>query len=210
MSLPVDLVLASASPRRCELLKQIGVRFDVQPVDIDESRQQNESAQDFVQRLAWQKAEAGWRQSPDGLPVLGADTIVVLAEDAARDEIIGDKIMGKPANQDEAIAMLSQLSGRVHHVLTGVTIVHGDHHASILSDSRVTFRDLSQAELRAYCAGGEPFGKAGAYAIQGLAAVFVKHLQGSYSGVMGLPLFETADLLTQFGINVLHNHNEEP
>lgn len=195
-----QLYLASASPRRRQLLEQIGVRYQVIPVDLSEQRLTGESPEEFVTRLASDKARAGQNRlakrggRPDGnvIPVLGADTAVVL----------DDNILGKPADSSEALGMLQRLSGRSHLVMTGVAAV-GAHEATRLSVSRVFFADMTVRELEAYCATGEPLDKAGAYAIQGRAAVFIHRIEGSYSGVMGLPLYETAELLSEFGIKTL-------
>lgn len=191
------IYLASQSPRRRELLGQIGVPFDVVSVDVPEQRRPAEVAAQFVERLALAKARAGWQHSARDRPVLGADTIVVL----------DDEVLGKPADRADAEAMLARLSGREHRVMTAVALV-GDlagegHEAMRLSISRVRLRVITAAERQAYCATGEPDDKAGAYAIQGRAAVFVEHLEGSYSGVMGLPVFETADLLKEFAVPVI-------
>jgi septum formation protein len=191
------IYLASQSPRRRELLEQIGVHFDVISVDVPEQRQPGEVAAQFVERLALDKARAGWQHGARDRPVLGADTIVVL----------DDEVLGKPADCAGAEAMLARLSGREHRVMTAVALVGvlagEEHEAMRLSISRVRFRKTTTAEREAYCATGEPDDKAGAYAIQGRAAMFVEHLEGSYSGVMGLPLFETADLLREFAIPVI-------
>ena len=187
------LVLASASPRRSELLEQIGVRFRRQPVEIDETPREQESGEDYVRRVALEKARAVRREfGDDELLVLGADTAVV----------VDDRLLGKPADLAHARDMLRRLSGRMHRVLSAVALV-GEHEALRVSESAVWFRALSDAEIDAYWQTGEPQDKAGAYAIQGLGAVFVKRLEGSYSGVMGLPLYETAQLLKEFGIQVL-------
>lgn len=191
-----DLILASASPRRRELLAQIGLRCRVLAVDIDESERAGETAQQYVLRLAMHKAMAGQRLARQALPVVGADTIV----------LIDDKILGKPRDRDEALSMLSRLSGREHSVLTGVAVVQGNQQVSALSENTVRMRQISPQEQGAYWASGEPADKAGAYAIQGLAAVFVESLQGSFSAVMGLPLYETANLLEEFGIQVMVEH----
>lgn len=191
---PPQIYLASQSPRRRELLQQIGICFDVVQVDINEDRQSAEAPVQLVERLALDKARAGWRQrGQQGVPVMGADTIVVLAGD----------ILGKPADRDAAEAMLARLSGQTHEVMTAVALVNAEQQGLRLSVSHVTFRQTSLAERQAYCATGEPDDKAGGYAIQGHAAVFIENLQGSYSGVMGLPLFETADLLREFAIPVI-------
>jgi septum formation protein len=191
------IYLASQSPRRRELLEQIGVRFEVISVEVAEQRKPGEVAAQYVERLALDKARAGWQYSAQDRPVLGADTIVVL----------DDEILGKPTDRAEAEAMLAQLSGREHRVMTAVALVGvlaGERHEAMrLSISRVRFRQTTVAERQAYCATGEPDDKAGAYAIQGRAAIFVEHLEGSYSGVMGLPVFETADLLREFAIPVI-------
>lgn len=191
------IYLASQSPRRRELLEQIGVHFDVVSVDVPEQRQPGEVAAQFVERLALDKARAGWQHGARGRPVLGADTIVVL----------DDEVLGKPVDRAGAETMLARLSGREHRVMTAVALVGvlagEEHEAMRLSISRVRFRQTTTAEREAYCATGEPDDKAGAYAIQGRAAIFVEHLEGSYSGVMGLPLFETADLLREFAIPVI-------
>lgn len=189
---PIDVVLASASPRRRDLLRQIGVRFVVVPAHIDETRRAGEPATDYVRRMALDKAEKVWRESPpNGVPVLGADTAVVLGED----------VLGKPADEDDAVAMLMRLSANRHLVLSAVALVgaHG-HHLEVVA-TQVDFRALTAAECRRYWATGEPSDKAGAYAIQGLGAVFVRALTGSYSGVVGLPLAETYRLLRLCGIS---------
>lgn len=184
-----QIQLASASARRSDLLRQIGVAHDIRPVDLDESRQPGEVPRDYVLRLARDKALAG---AAGGVrsPVLAADTVVAL----------GDEIFGKPRDEADAIRMLAALSGRSHEVLTAVALYRDGRLTSSISASRVTFRRLSTAECREYWASGEPAGKAGAYAVQGFGAVFIARLVGSYSGVMGLPLFETAALLDAAGI----------
>jgi septum formation protein len=181
------IYLASASPRRSQLLEQIGVPHRVQPVDLDESRLGSEKPADYVSRLAAAKARALWeRLAPaERLPVLGSDTTVAL----------GEEIFGKPHDQDEGIAMLQRLSGRTHQVFTAVALYSSQGCDLRLSISDVTFGTLSAEECAAYWASGEPRGKAGGYAVQGRAAVFIKHIAGSYSGIMGLPLAETAELL---------------
>ncbi len=185
--------LASASPRRGDLLKQIGVSFNQFPVDITEECRAGEVAEVFCLRLALEKARAGRARLPssDSRPVLGSDTVVALNE----------HVLGKPANREDALTMLRQLSGHTHEVYTPVALVGADEWAeSRLSVSHVTFRVLEEEEIAAYWATGEPADKAGAYGIQGFGAIFVERLEGSYSGVMGLPLFETAELLKHFGI----------
>lgn len=183
------LVLASTSPRRRELLAQLDVAFDVLPVAVDEQPLVAEQATDHVCRLALAKARAGAEQVGADVCVLGADTVVV----------VDGGILGKPLDAKAAAAMLRRLSGRTHEVLSAVARVYRGAHQVRLSESRVAFRALSAAEIAAYCATGEPLDKAGAYAIQGRAAAFVRHLEGSYSGVVGLPLFETAELLAGIG-----------
>lgn len=182
---PAVLVLASASPRRRELLHQIGVAHRVQPADIDEAPQAGELIEACVQRLARAKAQHVHARVADGLPVLAADTVVVLDH----------QLLGKPRDRDEGCEMLRRLSGRAHQVLTAVALCSDRGLDVRLSASTVRFRALSDAECEGYWRSGEPLDKAGGYAVQGLAAAFIADLQGSYSGVMGLPLFETAELL---------------
>ena len=168
--------------------------FEVVPVEVDETPQTNELPEKFVQRMALDKAMAGWsaKGRESGLPVLGADTVVVA----------DDYLMGKPRDREQAIEMLQLLSGRSHRVLTAVAVSAGQADVR-LNSSQVTFRTLSVDECTAYWESGEPADKAGAYAIQGIAAAFIERLEGSYSGVMGLPLYETAALLKQFGVDVI-------
>lgn len=200
------IYLASKSPRRRELLRQIGVEFEIlmlretpgRPGAVTEIPHAGEAADIYVQRIAREKAESGW-QAVHGRrlpvrPVLSADTTVTIDGD----------ILGKPADANEAMAMLRQLSGRTHQVLTAVALItqSGDMHQAF-SRSEVSFADLGDASLSAYCATSEPFDKAGSYGIQGHAAQFITHISGSYSGIMGLPLYETAQLLKLAGINTL-------
>ncbi|MGH8250798.1 MAG: Maf family protein [Steroidobacteraceae bacterium] len=187
-----SIVLASASERRSQLLIQIGVRHELRPADLDERPLPRERPAEYVERLAREKAEAIARASgrPSALPVLAADTTVVLA----------GRIFGKPSGEQECVDMLMALSGRTHQVLTAIALRTGATLECGLSLSRVSFRALDEAECRRYWASGEPAGKAGAYAIQGLGAVFIARLDGSFSGVMGLPLFETAALLDAAGV----------
>jgi septum formation protein len=189
------IYLASKSPRRQALLRQIGVEFQVVPVSIDERWDGREPARVFVPRLALDKARAarGLLAGDDPPTVLGADTEVVL----------DDAILGKPADERAAVEMLLQLSGRTHHVYSAVALLSAGGEDVKLSVSRVSFRALSEAECRAYVATGEPLDKAGAYAVQGLAAAFIERLEGSYSGVMGLPLYETAEMLRNSGLALL-------
>ena len=182
----MKIILASKSPRRQELLKQIGIEFEVLDVDIDESWDGHESAQDYVRRVALEKARSGKAMTDKNRPLLAADTAVVL----------NGQILGKAETSDDAIAMLERLSGKTHEVYTAVTVVAAQEHTR-LNISKVTFKDLNQKEINDYCKTGEPVGKAGGYAIQGRAAVFIERLEGSYSGVMGLPLYETMNLLLQ-------------
>lgn len=192
---PPQCYLASSSPRRMQLLQQLGISFQVVRIDVNEIQGPGESAQDYVMRVALDKARAGWN-SPERLhecPVLGADTEVVL----------GDQVFGKPRDREHAIDMLGRLSGTCHQVLSGVAMVQGEREDVVLNTNQVCFRALTEAEIRAYWNTGEPDGKAGAYAIQGRAAMFISHLEGSFSGVMGLPLFETAELFTAFDVSML-------
>lgn len=185
--------LASASPRRGELLRQIGVEFRVRPADIDESPRAGEPASEYVLRLAAAKAAAvGNALTQSQAPVLAADTAVVL----------DGEILGKPADTPAALRMLERLSGRAHEVLTAVALGVGGAIHTRLSVSEVRFRATTADERATYCRTGEPFDKAGGYAIQGRAAVFIEHLRGSFSGVMGLPLFETAELLVHCGVPI--------
>ena len=200
------IYLASKSPRRRDLLRQIGVNFDVltfragergEDADVDETPLPGEAVERYVERLALAKAQAGmrrvlWRKLLPH-PVLAADTTL---------EVDGE-IVGKPHDAAEAHAILERLSGRRHRVLTAVAMSDGERTRSRLSVSEVAFRSLGEHDIRRYVATGEPFDKAGAYGIQGHAAIFVEEIRGSYSGIMGLPLFETAALLDIFGHPVL-------
>jgi septum formation protein len=197
------IYLASQSPRRRELLKQIGIAFDVLPLravagrmDVVEVPHPGEAAPDFAQRMASEKAACGWRAVDARrllrFPVLGADTVVEL--DGA--------ILGKPADRAGAEAMLARLAGREHHVHTAVAVQHEARLEVRLSSSRVRFSALDAAILARYLETGEYLGKAGAYGIQGRAGAFVEHIDGSYSGIMGLPLYDTAVLLRAFGLAV--------
>ncbi len=190
-----QIYLASQSPRRRELLAQIGIYPKVVTVGIDECPHPNEAPAEYVIRLALEKANTAHSalNEDEMLPVLAADTSVV----------IDNKILGKPANCDHALAMMQQLSGRTHQVLTGVALVDNKKIRSRLSVSHVTFRLVNEGEALAYWNSGEPQDKAGGYAIQGTGALFISRLEGSYSGVMGLPLFETAELLRSVAIEAL-------
>ena len=185
------LHLASRSPRRSELLSRLGIDFGVLDIDIVERREPGEVPEDYGRRVAREKAGAGLLQvvAAPGAIVLGADTEVVL----------DDEVFGKPRDDADAAAMLRRLSGRTHRVVTAVSVVSSSREAQALSVSEVSFAPLDDAQIAAYVSTGEPRGKAGAYAIQGAAQVFISHLSGSYSGVMGLPLHETANLLRGFG-----------
>ena len=189
--------LASRSPRRRELLEQAGYAYAELPAgaaDVDETPHAGEAAKEYVLRVAREKAAAGWRAVNAGgyrpLPVLGADTTVVL----------GDVILGKPGDVAHACAMLATLSGRTHQVYTAVALADANALSTRLSVSTVEFRSIAAAEIEHYARTGEPLDKAGAYAVQGRAAIFIKAISGSYSGIMGLPLFETAELLGTLGI----------
>ena len=201
MNTKFDLYLASQSPRRQELLTQVGISFDVLDVNIDESVKENESAQNYVIRLAQEKALAGWSLvNQETSTVLGSDTSVV----------INGQILGKPENSEDAKRMLGLLSANTHQVMTAVALtapvpnnIQSEQYelTSVLSVSDVTFKELSDSEIEQYVESGECDDKAGSYAIQGRAAAFITHLSGSYSGVMGLPLFETVQLLNNAGIS---------
>lgn len=198
-----QLYLASQSPRRAQLLEQVGVAFEILPSGVNERPMHDELAKDYVNRLAVAKAKAGWQtmliKCLPKLPVLGADTTVVL----------DNEIMGKPENKKHGIAMLSSLSDTTHQVMTSVCLYYNESEEEAGSDfakeiilsvtnvSEVTFHKLSEQQIESYWRSGEPKGKAGAYAIQGFGAVFVAQLKGSYSSVVGLPLSETYQLLEQ-------------
>ena len=204
MSAPL-LYLASKSPRRQTLLAQLGLEFETlrlredagRPRDVVEEAQDAEPPLHYVERIARTKAQVGWQRMQNRKlaerPVLGADTEVVLDGD----------IFGKPCDADDAIRMLKRLSGRTHQVLTAVAVRHRDSTEVDVCVSRVTLRRLAAAEIERYAATGEPLDKAGAYAVQGRAAAFVSRIEGSYSGVVGLPLCETATLLARVGVHVL-------
>jgi septum formation protein len=186
-----QIILASASPRRKELLDQIKVSYQVHPVDLDETPLPNEKPLEYVQRLAAEKSAACVTRLKTDLPVLAADTAVIL----------GDIIMGKPKDQADAVAMLSQLSGKTHQVYSAISL-RGYEHNQAVSITEVTFRHLTRQEILAYWLTGEPLDKAGSYAIQGRGGMFVESIVGSFSGVVGLPLFETAQLLSKQGIEL--------
>ena len=199
------IYLASKSPRRRELLRQIGIEFELlmlrdepgRPGFVSEIPHNGEAPEDYVIRIAREKAESGWsailgRRLPQR-PVLAADTTVT----------IDGKIMGKPASPEEALDMLRMLSGRTHQVLTAVAVIAHDELREALNRSEVRFADVDDSVLRAYCATAEPYDKAGGYGVQGNAAQFIERINGSYSGIMGLPLFETTHLLQESGIKTL-------
>jgi septum formation protein len=193
--------LASASPRRRELLQQIGVAFRVLGAAVDEAVVPGEAPAAYVVRVAAAKAARGWEGNRDAdVPVLAADTAVVL----------DGKILGKPKDRQDAAGMLQQLSGRTHEVLTAVALRTAGGMQTTTSRSEVTLRAISAHEAQAYWETGEPRDKAGAYAIQGRAAVFIADLRGSFSGVMGLPLFETAELLSAAGVSHWHKPGPRP
>jgi septum formation protein len=187
-----DLILASASPRRTEILHQIGVRHQIIPADIDETPKSGESAIDYVQRMALEKAQHVISTYSDITPVLGADTCVVCEA----------KIFGKPKNKDEAMQMLAALSGKSHWVYTAVAVGNKRDYSVVMSATEVNFRQLSAQECLNYWETGEPCDKAGSYAIQGYGAVFVESIVGSYSGVVGLPIEETCLLLQKFDVGI--------
>lgn len=187
-----DLILASASPRRTEILQQMGVRHLVQPTNIDETPKPNEPAVDYVQRMALEKAQNIIAQSSASIPVLGADTCVVC--DA--------QIFGKPQDKQQALDMLLALSGRTHQVYTAVAVGNAEDCAVLVSTTEVLFRKLSVQECISYWETSEPKDKAGSYAIQGYGAVFIESINGSYSGVVGLPIEQTAKLLDTFGVPI--------
>jgi septum formation protein len=190
-----SLLLASASPRRRDLLRQIGIEPEVVPAHVDESRLAGEVPVAYVSRLARLKAESVWNALPAARrqTVLAADTAVVL----------GSEILGKPLDRQQGLAMLARLSDRTHEVVTSVAVKTARALELRVNVSQVTFRALQRAECEAYWETGEPLDKAGGYAVQGRAAIFIRSLSGSFSGVMGLPLFETAELLRAAGIDPL-------
>lgn len=191
----MKLLLASSSPRRGELLSQINVEYERISVNVDEIKEENESAKDYVQRLALQKAQAGWEKSNKeslfldvDVMVLGADTIVVC----------GGRVMEKPKNKLDAKQMMMLLSASTHQVFTAIALVNKQNKVVTLVETDVTFKTLSEQEISDYWDTGEPQDKAGGYGIQGIAGQFVTHISGSYSAVVGLPLHETAELIKSF------------
>lgn len=188
------IYLASASPRRSTLLAQVGIPHTVMPVDIDESIHRGEQPESYVRRLAREKAQTLWErlEDPVRLPVLAADTSVAVDE----------HILGKPQDEEEEVRMLGRLSGRTHRVYTAISLRDREECRTQVNVSEVTFRVLSESEMRAYWRTGEPADKAGGYAVQGYAALFIERISGSFSGIMGLPLFETGELLRTIGWSI--------
>ena len=184
----MKIYLASRSPRRRQLLEQVGIEFETVDVDIDERWDGRESPKNYVRRMALEKARAGKAMINHDACVLAADTAVVL----------DNEVLGKAVNQDDAMQMLTQLSGRTHEVMSAVAVINNGEHC-LLNISKVSFMPLTDDQIRKYCETGEPEDKAGGYAIQGRAAAFIAKLEGSYSGVMGLPLYETWKLLGNYG-----------
>ena len=193
------LILASASPRREKLLRQLGVNFVSEPQDIIEEKRIDESPEKFVKRMAEEKASSafGKRKEKD-IVVVASATIVVCDK----------RVLGKPKDKSDGIKMLLTLSNKTHRVLSAVTVANTLRYKSTVSETSVSFREISEIEAECYWDSGEPEGKAGGYAIQGCGAVFVQSINGSYSGVMGLPLFQTAQLLSEFGIHSWQSASE--
>lgn len=196
------LVLASASPRRKELLHQLGINCVVQPANIDESHHADETPTDYVRRLTLAKARLVFDSSAGKDPVLGADTVVVAGAVRTSKAQISEQILGKPVNKGDALRMLSMLSDNTHKVLSGAGIVCPDGERSVVVCTEVTFSTVTLGDATRYWETGEPVDKAGAYAIQGRGSVFVRSINGSYSNVVGLPLFETRELLAYAGIEL--------
>jgi len=200
----LQLYLASRSPRRRILIEQLGLAYGTLDVDIDEQPLEAEGPSEYVARLAAEKALKGWQQVDQGkIPVLGADTCIVF----------DGRIIGKVDRREDSVALLKQFSGTRHEVLTGIAMVGRDFESGSavkkriqVNSSSITFRELTDEECEQYWDTGEPLGKAGGYAIQGIAAAFIKKIEGSYSGVMGLPLCELSELLSDFGIKWLPKH----
>lgn len=193
----LKIYLASRSPRRGELLRQIGVDFDVLPSDVDESVHPGEAPEHYVLRLAREKAETCLRRIAldrlPAMPILAADTTVCA----------DGEILGKPENKEEACAMLRRMSDRWHSVHTGIALAWDDKVEVAISSTQVEMAPLTEAEIAAYIASGEPHDKAGSYGIQGLAGAFIRRIEGSFTGVMGLPVYEAAQLLKKAGLHVL-------
>lgn len=191
----IPLYLASRSPRRVEILKQMGLECVVVPADVNETQKEGESPECYVVRLARQKAQACWRGLPEAqqdCPVLAADTTVVLA----------GRVLGKPEHDADARVMLRELSGRLHYVHTAIALLCAGEMESMLSTTAVEMMELSAEQIEAYIASGEHRDKAGSYGIQGLAGTWIKRIEGSYTGVMGLPVYETALLLRKHMIRM--------
>jgi septum formation protein len=188
-----QIYLASSSPRRADLLRQIGISFNVVAPRVDETRFESEPPASYVQRISAAKARVVASKIVDQLPVLAADTVVVF----------DGRTMGKPRDRDDGLHMLGLLSGHTHQVLSAVSLCRGKQLETVISETLVRFRKLTKEERETYWDTGEPWDKAGAYGIQGLGAVFVESIDGSYSGVVGLPLMETAELLCRFDVDCL-------
>lgn len=191
-----NLILASASPRRAELLQQLGWDIEVIPVNIDESVYKGESPQSYCRRMAEEKSAAAVKQIDTDLPIITADTIVVF----------DGEILGKPKTENQALLTLIKLSGKTHQVYSSVTVVYQGKQASALSENSVQMSSISEAQIKAYIKTGEPMDKAGSYGIQGLAAMWIKQIAGSYSAIMGLPLYETTELLNGLGVKSTLDH----
>lgn len=194
-----SLVLASASPRRFELLQQIGISPIIHPVDLDETSMPGEAVTDLVARLAREKAQQGAEETDGKYPVLGSDTVGLL----------DGKVLLKPVDYIDAESMLLAMSNRWHEIHTAVALIHQGKCFETTAISRVKFRQLSHQEIAEYWQTGEPQDKAGAYAVQGLAAVFIERIEGTYSGIMGLPLFETAQLIREAGLSYAHSTSQQ-
>ena len=191
--------MASASPRREKLLRQLGVNFVSEPQDIIEEKRIDESPEKFVKRMAEEKASSAFcKRKENDIVVVASDTIVVCDK----------RVLGKPKDKSDGIKMLLTLSNKTHRVLSAVTVANTLRYKSTVSETSVSFREISEIEAECYWDSGEPEGKAGGYAIQGCGAVFVQSINGSYSGVMGLPLFQTAQLLSEFGIHSWQSASE--
>nr|WP_255589913.1 Maf family protein [Marinicella sp. NBU2979] len=183
--------MASASPRRAELLQQLGWQLDILPVDIDEAAHDGEDPAAYCLRMATEKSQAAQTQIQTPWPIITADTTVVF----------DGEILGKPKTREDALLTLFKLSGQTHQVYSAVAVTYAGQNVSVLSENQVTMATIEEADIKAYIASGEPMDKAGAYGIQGLAAMWIKHISGSYSSIMGLPLYETSSLLAQLGVN---------
>ena len=189
----MSIILASASPRRAELLRQLRLEFEIAPMDVDESRHENEGVRHYVQRIANDKADAARNKFIGREVIIAADTVVCIGED----------LFAKPVDQADGLQMLASLSGQTHIVLTAVVVSQAGAVSEALSKTEVTFREVSAAEAQRYWQTGEPLDKAGGYAIQGIGAMFVSQIRGSYSGVVGLPLFELTQLLSKTNVSVV-------